>query len=163
MTRRRTLLFLLFPALLLLPAPIVRAEALTAGSKLEPFSLVDQNDVAHNVDTSVRMIVFTADMDAGTRVKEALSENGSDLLAAAGAVYVSDISRMPAFVTSLFALPALRKRDYPVLLDRDGKRTKDWPHSEGKVTIIDLDAGTVRGIRQESTTAEVGAALRDGA
>ncbi|HVM96088.1 MAG TPA: hypothetical protein VMT89_06850 [Candidatus Acidoferrales bacterium] len=147
----------------LLFATAAAAEQLTAGSTLTAFTTTDQNDAPHILDTSVRIILFTVDMDGGGMVKEALAENGREKLAQAAAVYVSDISRMPSFVSKLFALPALRKRDYPIWLDRSGALTRDWPHADGKVTLMDLDGGTIRGIRLLSSSAEVTAALQPAA
>ena len=98
-------------------------------------------------------------MDGGALVKEALAEDGRARLEAAAAVYVSDISRMPGFVRSAFALPSLRRRDYPVLLDETGEATRALPSMEGKATLLRLDGGRVAGVAFASSAAEVLAAL----
>jgi hypothetical protein len=90
-------------------------------------------------------------MDSGNLVKEALAQNGGAMLEAAHAVYVSDISRMPGVVTKLFALPAMRKRSYRILLDRDGKVTADIPNEEGKITVLELADGTIARIHYVGT------------
>ncbi|MBI3782278.1 MAG: hypothetical protein HY270_02640 [Deltaproteobacteria bacterium] len=136
------------------------AETLNVGSPVAPFAIADQNDATHNIDAAVRIVVFTADMGAGGVVKEALGEGGREQLAQAQAVYVSDISRMPGVVAKLFAMPALRKRDYPILLDRDGSLTKNWPRSDGKVTLLEMDGSSIKAIHLLSSSTEVREALR---
>ncbi|MFN8642522.1 MAG: FAD/FMN-containing dehydrogenase [Candidatus Binatia bacterium] len=123
---------------------------------LPPLALADQHDVAGAIGPDTQAIVFTRDMDAGDVAKAALAEHAS-LLASARAVYVADISRMPALVAKLFAVPAMRKRPYRMLLDRDGTATADLPAREGAVTLIRLREGTVASI-EYVYTAE---ALRD--
>jgi len=109
-----------------------------AGTKLTPPSFRDQHEATQRIDETVRVVLFTRDMDAGKLVKEALAENGAEQLGKARAVYVSDISAMPSMVTRLFALPSMRKRGYPILLDRDGSLTRDLPAQNGKVTLLEL-------------------------
>jgi hypothetical protein len=107
---------------------------------LEPLTLPDQHGETRAIDPSVRAILFSRDMDGGGILKEAVGENGAALLERAGAVYVADVSRMPGLVRRLFALPSLRRRGYPVLLDEDGRATADFPSAEGKATLVLLDA-----------------------
>lgn len=121
---------------------VARAEApppLQEGNTLAAFSITDQRDAKHDVDASIRVILFSSDMDANSLMKEVLEKEGKEKLAQAGAVYVADISRMPGVITSLFALPSMRKRDYPMLLDREGTLTATWPRRDEQVTLITLD------------------------
>ena len=112
------------------------AEPLAAGDRLTSFSLQDQHGVAHTVDGSTRLILFSRDMDGGKLLKEALSEAPEGFLEDRATVYLADISGMPKLVARLFALPSMRKRPYPVLLDRDGSTTEQLPDLEGHATLI---------------------------
>lgn len=141
-------------ALLLSPG-IAAADTLREGAKLPELALTDQHEAPMPIDATVRRILYTRDMDGGDIVKEALATDGTAKLSAAHAVYISDISRMPGFVTSMFALPAMKKRPYRFLLDRDGKATADLPYQPGRVTVIDVDAGTVTSIRFAQSTDEL--------
>jgi hypothetical protein len=132
--------------------------ALAPGMTLPPLTLTDQHDVAVTVGPETRVIVFTRDMDAGDIVKDALAEH-AELLGAAQAVYVSDISRMPSLIAKLFALPAMRKRPYRMLLDRDGKATADFPSSEGQVTVMRLTDLRVESVERVGSAAALRAAL----
>ncbi|UCE86854.1 MAG: hypothetical protein JSU66_03720 [Deltaproteobacteria bacterium] len=109
------------------------------GSTLEPFALEDQHGEAHRVDGSVDVILFSREMKGGDLLKEALEGVPAGFLAARRAVYVADISGMPSLVARLFALPKLRKRPYPILLDRDGSQTRNLPSEDGAATLIVLD------------------------
>ena len=105
----------------LFAATAAQAEPLRPGMAMPEIRLMAQHDAAVTIGAEVRYVLVTRDMDSGDLVKEALAENGGATLEAARAVYVSDISRMPGVITKLFALPAMRKRGYRILLDRDGK------------------------------------------
>jgi hypothetical protein len=135
----------------LLIAGVARAEMLRPGMAMPEIRLMDQHDVEATIGADARFVLVTRDMDSGNLVKEALAENGAATLAAAHAVYVSDISRMPGVVTTLFALPAMRKRSYRVLLDRDGKATADIPNEEGKITALEIADGAIARIHFVTT------------
>lgn len=139
-------------------ALLLVAATLAPGSPLPPLTLADQHDVAMTVGPPTRLILFTRDMDAGDLVKEALAEHAA-LLGAAQAVYISDISGMPSLVARLFALPAMRKRPYRMLLDRDGRATADLPSTEGKVTLLTLSGERIEAIAYLDSADAVRAAL----
>jgi len=148
-----------------LPARAEEPPPWQAGDHLAPFELADQHDQPGRVDESVRLLLFTADMDAGDLVKAALeAEPKLQDLAAHGAVWVSDIHRMPAVITRLFALPSMRRRPYRMLLDREPGPSARIPREEGKVTLVVLDALEVRSIAFADSAESVAAALKgDGA
>jgi hypothetical protein len=135
------------------------AEPLRPGMPMPEIRLTDQHDVEKTIASGVRYVVFTRDMDAGNMVKEALAENGGSILETADAIYIADISGMPAFVTKVFAVPAMRKRGYPIVLDRDGKATSGVPSEEGKITVLDLGAGAIAQIRYVASAEELRSVL----
>ena len=147
-------------AIALSVAADANAEPLRAGARLPDLRLSDQHEVEATVGADDEFVIFSRDMDAGSLVKEALAEQGGATLAAAKAVYVTDITRMPALITRLFALPSMRKRDYRILLDRDGKATADFPSEEGKVTVMKLDEGVISEITFVDTAAALLASLK---
>jgi hypothetical protein len=95
-------------------------------------------------------------------VNDALEEDPSlQDLAARGAVFVSDIHRMPALITRLFALPSMRRRPYRMLLDREeAGPSARIPREEGKVTLLELDALEIRSISFLDSADAVARALR---
>ncbi len=139
---------------------IVTAAGLGPGTKLPTISLNDQHNEPGQIDTTTSTVLFTRDMDASKVAKEALAENGEQLLDKAGAVYVADIARMPGFVTRFFAVPAMRKRPYRMLLDREGNATTSFPTEEGHVTLIRLEGLTIRRVEHLDSAWALRRALR---
>lgn len=131
----------------------------TAPSTLTPFELDDQHGVRGRVDSQTRLLVVTRDMDAGALAKKALAGIGQPDLDARGVVYVSEISRMPGLVSRLFALPAMRRRPYRILVDPDGAATRDVPSEAGAVAVLSLDALRIVAVEQLRTASAVRDAL----
>ncbi len=136
-------------------------ETIAVGTTLAPFSLVDQYGKPHLVDAEVKAILFNRDMGAGDVVKEALAESKGDLIAQAGVVYVADVSRMPAIIRRVFAIPSMRRRGYPILLDTKGSATKDFPSAEGSATLLVLQRLRVTSIVYIDAPADLEAALQN--
>ncbi|MFP8875694.1 MAG: hypothetical protein VCB99_02025 [Myxococcota bacterium] len=109
------------------------------GDNVDGFELEDQFGKTHRVDESTGLILFSRDMDGGELLSAALEDKTAKFLADRQAVYVADISGMPGLVARLFALPKMRKRGYPMLLDREGEVTASLPDQEGSGTLIELD------------------------
>jgi hypothetical protein len=144
---------------LVLVVSAAAAEPLAMGMRMPVFTLDDQHEVQATIGKDTRIVVFARDMDAAEIAEEAFSENGARLLADAGAVFVSDIHRMPRIITRLFALPSMRKRPYRMLLDREGVTTADFPAQEEKVSLIRLDGLEIKGIEYIDSAAQLRAAL----
>lgn len=136
------------------------AESLVVGSELAPFSLEDQHGHAHGVGADVRAILFAREMEGGEVVKAALAEFGAELLFDADAVYIADVSGMPKLIRRMFALPKMRKRGYPMLLDTDGTVCADFPGLDGHATLILLASSKIAAIDHYDSAEEVRAALR---
>lgn len=138
----------------------VAATPWKVGAAVSPFTLEDQHGEEGGVDASTRLVLFTADMDATKLVRTALEQKPAlQDLAARDAVSVSDIHRMPSVITTLFALPAMRRRPWRMLLDRGPGPTVDIPREEGHVTAVALDDLTVRSIEFLDSPDEVARVL----
>ncbi len=127
------------PLALALLGTLAAAASYGPNTVIQPFSLDDQHGHSARVDERVRLLVVSRDMQGGNVVKAALSDADQAFLEARDAVYVADVSRMPAMITRLFALPRMRQRPYRILLDRDGSVTHDVPCDAGEATVIRLD------------------------
>jgi hypothetical protein len=136
-----------------------KAEPYAAGDRIDAFTLEDQHGVAHNVDGGVALLLFSRDMEGGDLIKQALADAPAERLTSRHAVYVAEISRMPKMIAKMFALPSMRKRPYPMLLDRDGTTTARLPSAEGRATLIFLRDLEVLRVEQAETAAEVASAL----
>ncbi|MBK1644045.1 hypothetical protein CKO25_05120 [Thiocapsa imhoffii] len=132
-------------SLLLIPVSLTAA-TLEVGSPLV-LTLNDQHDVPHSVQDETRVLIFSAERDMSSQVETALEGETAETLAAAGVLYVADISAMPGMVTRLIALPKMRKRPYPMLLGRESEETAMLPREPANVTLIELNGGQIEAIR----------------
>jgi hypothetical protein len=143
-TRRFVAVALSLSAILI--AGNAHAQPYAVGDTIEPFALEDQHGKSRTIDASVKVILFSRDMDGGDILKRGLADVDPGYLDGKSAVYVADISRMPRLVARMFAIPAMRDRPYAMLLDRDGKATARLPAAEGQATLIFLDELAVQRI-----------------
>jgi hypothetical protein len=129
------------------------------GSRIEPLVLADQHGVERRVDAATRGVLLSRDMDGGGFVREALASEGAARLGKAGAVYVADVSGMPGLIRRMIAVPRMRGRGYPVLLDVDGAATARFPAQPGRAIWIRLEELRIAEIRFLASADEVGAVL----
>ncbi len=120
-------------------------EQLQPGSEFPPLILDDQHGQSSRISTDTRLVLFTGDMEGGKIVRKLLDDrtDAAEILDKAGASYVSDVSAMPAMIRRMMALPAMRKRHYPIMLDTEGKKTSSLPRRPGAVTLLQLEHFTV--------------------
>lgn len=141
---------LLWLAAACLVAGAAAAEPLGEGDAFPEIALANQHGELRRVDAEVRVVLFSRDMDGGAVVRTALDRDPA-LLERHAAVYVSDVSRMPALVRGLIAKPRMRRRPYPVLLDEEGDATAALPSREGRPTVLLLEAGRIRRVAYPET------------
>jgi hypothetical protein len=149
----------LIVAACLLALRVAAAAPLAPGMALPALTLADQHDRQATLGPEIRVVVFGRDMKSAEIVEEALADGGDALLASADAVFLSDISGMPGMIRRFIALPAMRKRPYRMVLDRDGKATADFPVQEGKVTLLRLDALKIEAVEYMDSAQALRAAL----
>ncbi|MCU1722733.1 FAD/FMN-containing dehydrogenase [Pseudomonas sp. 5P_5.1_Bac1] len=119
------------------------ANAAEVGDTLKPFTLNDQHDQAFSLDAGTRVLLAAGDMDGAKLVKAAVAEQPKGYLEARHAVFVADIQRMPALISKLFAVPAMRDYNYRVVLDRDGQVVPQYAVGEAQVLVLQLENGTL--------------------
>jgi NADPH-dependent ferric siderophore reductase len=107
------------------------------------------------IDASVRAIVFSRDMKAGDVVKAAVAKAGPDFFDRNSAVYVVDVKGMPAIIRTLFAMPAMRRRPYKLLVDVDGAKTADIPGGATYPTVIVLEKLRLMSVQYPTTADEL--------
>jgi len=153
----------LLPVYLLLAAA-AQAEPAGVGSELGPVELEDQHGLTHRIGDAVQVILLSRDMQGGDVIREALAGRDAEFFAKREIVYVADIHRMPGLVARLFAIPKMRERAYPMLLDRDGEATRDWPASaEGRALLIRVDALRITAVESYASPEQLAAALEPSA
>ena len=121
--------------------------ALEKGERLLPWTLLDQFDKAYTLDQQARILLVARNMTGAKLLKAALEEKPKGFLEARQAVFVADVSRMPAVISTLFAVPAMRDYNYRVLLDSQSRVASRYPAAEDQVLWLDLDRGVLRDSR----------------
>ena len=129
-------------ALLLSLSPLL-VQAVEVGEKLAPWTLLDQHDQAYSLNDQTHTLLVARNMDGAKLVKAALADQPKGYLEARNTVFVADIQRMPALISKLFAIPAMRDYSYRVLLDREGTVATRYAGAEDKVLWLQLDKGQV--------------------
>ena len=116
------------------------AHALEPGERLAPWTLLDQYDQPYSLKPDTHILLVARDMEGAKLVKAALADAPKGYLEARDAVFVADIHRMPALISKLFAIPAMRDYSYRVLLDREGRIASRYP---GQVSWLRLKDGVL--------------------
>lgn len=99
---------------------------------------MDQFDVKTNLDESAQWLLFSDDKAVSEKINNVLAElNVTDLKSQKG-IYVADISKMPALISAMFAIPAMKKYAYKVALDKEGVLTSAWPKEKAKASMLVL-------------------------
>lgn len=121
--------------------------ALEKGERLLPWTLLDQFDKAYTLDQQARILLVARNMTGAKLLKAALEGKPKGFLDARQAVFVADVSRMPAVISTLFAVPAMRDYHYRVLLDSQSRVASRYPAAEDQVLWLDLERGVLRDSR----------------
>lgn len=131
-----------FGLLLFLLSFAVVSDPLTVGAPLPELTLPDQHENQHTV-VDAKVILFAPDKDAGELAHQVLSSTDTKGFESKGIIYISDISQMPSFVTSMFALPKMRDYPYVVLLGYEEAETAMFPRQEAQVTVLHVESGKI--------------------
>jgi hypothetical protein len=147
-----------FTLLLCLPLWL-GATPLEAGATWPALSFKDQNDQPLVADAATRHVIFAAEKPVSDMINLALGPQGKAALLQAKAIYVADISAMPAIISRMFAIPKLRELPFPVGLVREAAQTGDVPRRKGAATVITLDGGLIKQIQFAENEAQLRQAL----
>lgn len=121
------------------------ASPVVPGQAMPVLQIKDQHDKDWRMGADTRVVLFAAGRKASNLVQAVLGAQPKGFLAQRQAVYVADMSKMPAFATRMFALPALREQPFTVGVVLDENALSDWPRQDNAVTLIRLDQGRVVG------------------
>ena len=138
---------------------IARAEPPAVGRELPALELKDQHDKPWRVEAGTKLLLYASGRAGSNLVLEVLADQPEGFLASRQAAYLADMSRMPAFVTESFALPALRAQPFVVGVVLDAKRLADWPRDDVAVQLIGLSEGKVVSLGRAASAAELRSAL----
>ena len=116
------------------------------GDKLPDITLLDQFDKEFTVEDKDTLVIMAFEKDISVVVNEYLKTKPGTYLASHNAKFISDISTMPALITSIFALPKMKKYPFSVMLINDDFGAQ-FNRKEGMITIYILKKHTIEEIR----------------
>jgi NADPH-dependent ferric siderophore reductase len=135
----------LLPVLYLLHA-VAGAAAVQPGAALPSIDLKDQHGKPLAIAPDTRILFFATEMGGSRLMTKALDTLPPTTLKDRNAVYVADITGMPAIFTTIVAMPRLRKSAYPVALISDAKQAASLPSKPGAVTVLRVDGGKISAV-----------------
>ena len=115
------------------------------GEKLPEITLLDQFDQELKVEDKDTLVIMAFEKDISVVVNEYLKAQPKSFLATHHAKYISDISTMPSFITSMFAMPKMKKYPFSVMLINDDFG-KQFNSVEGKITVYKLKKNKIEEI-----------------
>ena len=115
--------------LLLITLSTLVSAAVTVGQPIGPLSLNDQFDVEHNVTSTTKKVIFTFKKASSHIVKDYLATQKADYLKEHSAMYVADVSAMPAII-SFFVLPMLTSNEFPILVIEEEEQADKYKNEE---------------------------------
>lgn len=124
------------------------ANNLQVGDTFPALVLQNQFQQQWQVPAGTEAVYFASNREAGDWMTELLAELPADYLESRRAVYMADLSAMPGFVTTMFALPALRQQPYNVGVVFDEQTLAGWPQDEKAMIEFKLDDGQITAIER---------------
>jgi hypothetical protein len=138
----------------ILCASVIFANSLKIHDKISSFSLTDQFDRIHTINSDVSTIIVCFQKETLELINDFLSSKDIDFLEKTHTVFVSNISSTPIIITKLFTIPKLRDYRYDILLIYDENNIK-FSKQEDKVTVYSLLDGEISNISYVSTKDEL--------
>ena len=118
--------------------------AVGVGDPFPAWELTDQFDETHQLPgEATKVVVFSRSKQADESLSPVLESVAGKRLVSGEVLYLSDISRMPGLISRLFALPALRDRDYRVVLIREEGVADSLETRSDCLALYRLEQGTV--------------------
>ncbi len=134
----------------------VKIDSLDKGEKIE-LKLPDQfgNSVELSDKTDKLLVVF--DKEGAHKVIDFLKNKPKGYLNDHSVLFVADISKMPVVIRNTFALPDLRKSEFPIVLiyEKELSKKLDGGVKEGEFEIIVLDNSKIEDIIVTDDTAKM--------
>ena len=119
----------------------------------------DQHGQPLLIESDTTLILYSNSRKASSLVQAVLAGQPAGFLASRRAVYLANLSRMPAFITRTLALPALREMPFRMGVVLDEGLTENWPAQDGAVTLIEINDHLVEAISHVRSEPELRRAL----
>lgn len=131
------------------------ASTLTTGSEVPTLKIKDQFEKEHTLDGSIKTIIFSASKDEASVIRDVINAKGkAEFLTSNSVAYVADITAMPSLITKFFAMPKMKKYEFPILfIDEENKDI--FPVKEEMISVISVENGKVTDIKYVKTAEEL--------
>ncbi|MDD3591784.1 MAG: hypothetical protein PHO65_04040 [Sulfurovum sp.] len=107
------------------------------GEKLPAISLPDQFENTLQVESTDRLLILAFEKDISSAINDYLKAKPAGYLKEHHAKYISDISAMPSLITSMFAIPKMKKFPFSIMLINDDLG-KEFGKKEGRITVYKI-------------------------
>ena len=131
----------------------------SATARLNDFEYKTPNDTMVKIPKDVKIIIASFEKETGAFVNAYLNERDAAYLKAHGAVFIADISKMPSVITTMFAIPKLKKYKHPIHINYSEGFDTVVPAQEEMVTLLFVENGKIKEIGYVATKEELRAAI----
>lgn len=111
--------------------------AFKQGDMLPSITLENQFEQEMKIEKSDKILILAFEKSVGESIKTFLEAQPKGFLEKHHAKYISDISSMPSFVTSWFAIPKMQEYPFPVMLIYD-EFGSNFSQKEGMITVYHI-------------------------
>lgn len=146
--------------LLILISIFAKASTLKIGDKISSFSLPNQFDKIHTIDSEISFIIVTFEKKSANLVSDFLSSKNNEFLDKKHAIFINDISCVPSVIVNIFTIPKMREYKYDILLIYQ-ENSKKFLEEENKITLYFLENGFVKNVKFISTKEELERVFND--
>lgn len=125
--------------LMLVSISLFGLEGLKVGSSINIFNDYEyESPKGHilKVPPKSKLVLVTFEKDTASLVNNYLKTQEKYYIQKNNAVFISDISNMPRFITNMFALPKMKNYKHKLYLQYSKKFKKRIPHKDDQITLI---------------------------
>jgi len=116
------------------------------GDNFPDITLHDQFERSLNIESSDRIVLMAFEKDVAMGIHEFLIRQAKSFMSERYIKYISDVSAVPSFALSMFALPNMKKYSFSVMLIKDDSG-KQFDKREGKVSVYILKNKKITAIK----------------
>lgn len=110
-----------------------------AGETVALQGIEDQHGQAFNHQDSMKALLFVDGMDAKKIAQDSLKTIDTACMDDGKLVYLANISGMPSLISTLIAVPKMRKYPYSIWLDKEGDISEKLPQKEDQVSLLKIE------------------------
>ncbi len=125
------------------------SENVVIGKELATYTFPDQFKEKHTLTNNVKKVIFVFTKATGHFIRVYLDTKDDNYLSSRDIDLIADVSGMPSFIFSMFALPDLKKSKYPIIIIQDKEKSKRFINENNKdaVMIISLENKIVKSVK----------------